>query len=102
MIRVGVLGLSMMGVTHLDVYTDRDDVQVVAVADRNPDKLEGRRKAAGNVKGQAQGNFDLSRVRKYTDLRALVKDKEVDLVDVCLPTPLHLPFAPAADAQAAD
>lgn len=93
MIRIGVLGLGMMGVTHLDVYAERQDAMVVAVADRNPDKLEGKRKAEGNVKGQAQGKFNLGNIRKYTDLKQLVRDKEVDLVDICLPTPLHLPFA---------
>src|SRR6266404_8731654 len=55
MINVGVIGLGMMGQTHLDVYAKRADVRVVAVADRDPARLAGKVRAAGNVEGQAQG-----------------------------------------------
>ena len=61
MINVGVIGLGMMGGTHLDAYASlADKARVVAVADRDPDKLAGRARAAGNIEGQAQGALDLA------------------------------------------
>lgn len=96
MINVGVIGLGMMGSTHLDVYAKRQDVRVVAVADLDEDRLHGRSKAQGNVEGQAQGGFDLSAVKKYREGKDLIKDRQVEVVDVCLPTPLHLEYARAA------
>ena len=63
MLNVGVIGLGMMGVTHLDVYTAMPGAKVVAVADAIADRLSGRERAAGNVKGQAQGAFDLASVK---------------------------------------
>lgn len=95
MIRVGVIGLGMMGRTHLDVYAERDDVEVVAISDRNRDKLEGKTQAAGNIEGQAQGGFDLSTCTHYLEPAELIADDRVDLVDVCLPTPMHLPLGQA-------
>ncbi|MEX0774171.1 MAG: Gfo/Idh/MocA family oxidoreductase [Phycisphaeraceae bacterium] len=95
MIKVGVIGLGMMGNTHLDVYAQRDDVEIVAVADIDPKRLAGKEKAGGNIKGQAQGGFDLSKVARYDEGKKLIADKNVDLVDVCLPTPLHLEFGKA-------
>jgi predicted dehydrogenase len=93
MIKVGVIGLGMMGTTHLDVYSRRDDVQVLAVSDIIPERLEGKETAAGNIEGQAQGGFDFSVVRKYPEGKLLIADDEVELVDICLWTQLHAEYA---------
>lgn len=98
MINVGVIGLGMMGSTHLDVYGKRDDVRVVAIADRDADRLHGRKKAAGNIEGQAQGGIDLSSVTKYEEGMDLIHDDQVHAVDICLPTPMHREYAEAAFA----
>ncbi|MEQ9461828.1 MAG: Gfo/Idh/MocA family oxidoreductase [Phycisphaeraceae bacterium] len=92
MIKVGVCGLGMMGNTHLDAYTALDGVEVVAVADADPDRLSGQVKAGGNIEGQAQGGFDLQKVKRYADAAELINDPDIDLVDICLPTPAHLRF----------
>jgi predicted dehydrogenase len=89
MLNVGVIGLGMMGQTHLDIYGSRDDVRIVGIADRDEDRLHGKAKAGGNIEGQAKGGVDLSQARKYTSAEELIADDEVQLVDVCLPTPLH-------------
>jgi len=96
MINVGVIGLGMMGQTHLDVYAKRNDVKVVAISDRDPARLSGKVRATGNVEGQAQGGFDLSQAKPYEEGMDLIKDKSVDLVDICLATPLHVEYAIAA------
>lgn len=96
MINVGVIGIGMMGSTHLDVYSKRTDVKVVAISDKIPDRLSGKEKAAGNVAGQAQGGFDHGSARQYPEGMELIADREVELVDICLPTPLHAEYAIAA------
>lgn len=96
MINVGVIGLGMMGGTHLDVYAKRSDVRIVAVSDKRADRLEGKAKAAGNIEGQAQGAADLSSAKRYTEGMDLIRDPDVQLVDICLPTPMHRVYAEAA------
>jgi predicted dehydrogenase len=96
MINVGVIGLGMMGLTHLDAYSKRDDVKVVAISDKDPKRLSGELQATGNVDGQAQGGFDFDAVRKFDEGLDLINDPEVDVVDICLPTFLHLDYAVAA------
>ena len=97
-VRVGVIGLGMMGATHLDAYAKMDHVRVVAVADRDADRLSGKASAGGNIEGQAKGGFDLTRadLHKHTDAQDLIDDPDVDVVDICLPTPLHLPVGLAS------
>ncbi len=94
-VKVGVVGLGMMGMTHLDVYSKRQDVQVVAIADRNEDLLTGKAQAKGNIEGQAQGSFDFQGVKKYTEGLDLINDPDIDVVDICLPTFLHLEYGKA-------
>jgi predicted dehydrogenase len=96
MINVGVMGLGMMGLTHLDTYAGRSDVKVVAISDKIPDRLEGRARAAGNIEGLAQGKVDFASMRKYTEGMDLIRDPQVQLIDICLPTPLHVEYALAA------
>ncbi len=93
MVNVGVIGLGMMGLTHLDAYAKRDDVKVVAIADQDQDRLTGKVRAVGNVDGQAQGGFDFNSAKQYTDADELINDPDVQAIDVCLPTHLHLLFA---------
>lgn len=93
---VGVVGLGMMGQTHLDVYAARDDVRVVAVADTDAERLNGLSVTAGNISGQSQGHADLAGVKRYTDAAELIADPEVDVADLCVPTPLHRPLGEAS------
>lgn len=95
-IKVGVIGLGMMGGTHLDVYAKRDDVEVVAISDLDPGRLSGEARAKGNVEGQAQGGLDYAGIDKYPEGMDLIAQADVDVIDICLPTPLHLAFTRAA------
>jgi predicted dehydrogenase len=95
---VGVIGLGMMGQTHLDIYAKLPGVRVAAVADQDPANLSGEKKAGGNIEGQAQGGFDVTApdVKKYRDGLELIADPDIDIVDVCVPTPGHLPLGLAS------
>ena len=96
MVKVGVVGIGSMGATHLDAYGRLKGARVVAVADLIEDRREGRFVVSGNVKGQAQGGADFRAFRKYADGLDLIADPDLDLVDICLPTPLHARYAAAA------
>ncbi len=99
MINVGVIGLGMMGNTHLDVYANLEGVKVVAVADRDPKRLAGEDRAGGNIEGQAQGGFDLQSVARYAEGDELIADPSVQVIDLCAPTPAHLALGEAALAS---
>jgi len=99
-LRVGVIGLGMMGQTHLDVYSQMEDVELVAVADQDESRLFGATQAQGNIQGQAQGQVDLSHVQRFSDGYELIESADVDLVDVCVGTNLHLSMAKAAFERA--
>jgi predicted dehydrogenase len=96
MIRVGVIGIGVMGNTHLDVYAKRPDVKVVAISDVLPERLSGRERAAALVNGEPRGDADLRDARRHAEGLLLIDDPDVDLVDICLPTPLHADHAIAA------
>lgn len=94
-LKVGVIGLGMMGQTHLDVYSQMPNVEVVVIADQDEARLLGLTQAQGNIQGQAQGQVDLSQVQRFTDGYQLIESADVDLIDVCVGTNLHLAMAKA-------
>jgi predicted dehydrogenase len=77
-LRVGILGAGFMGETHAAAWGNVDRARLVAIATADPGVHPWLRSFPGRV---------------MTDLRELVGSPEIDVVDVCLPTPLHGPWA---------
>jgi predicted dehydrogenase len=92
MIRVGIVGMGGMGWFHASRYYQIPDVQLVAIADARPDRLEARNAVQINIENRL-GPPDLSAVARYPDGDALIAQAEVDIVDICLPSFLHAPYA---------
>ena len=95
-VNVAVVGLGFMGVTHLKSYQKIKDARIVAVCDSVRAPVNGiLAGVGGNLSGPDA--LDLGRKLKvYQQLDDLLADPEVDLVDLCVPTPLHVPLAVAA------
>ncbi len=95
-VNVAVVGLGFMGVTHLRAYRQITGARVVAVCD--PVRVPVNGVLAG-VSGNISGSDALRLrrgVRMYRRLEQVLGDPEVELVDLCVPTPLHAPQAIAA------
>ena len=89
-VRVGLVGLGMMGTTHFKSYQEIAGAEVVAVCDVEGRKLSGDwSKAAGNIDTGAAKQVDLSRLKTYGDFAAILADPEIDLIDLCVPTHQH-------------
>ncbi len=86
--RVGILGMGMMGWFHARQYARLPGVELAAIADLDPVRLEAKEEVAGNIAAEGQG-IDFNAAARYTDAGALIREAEVDMVDVCLPTYLH-------------
>ena len=96
MIRVGMVGLGFMGMTHYLAYQKIRGVKVAAICEADA------RRRAGDWR-TIQGNFgprgavmDLAGIAQYADFDELLGDAGVDMVDICLPTALHARTAVAA------
>lgn len=89
MVRIGIVGMGFMGVTHFKAAQRVRGGRVSAICTRDPAKLKGDwRQVQGNFGGSG-GVQDLSGVARYGDISALLEDAKVDLVDICLPTSMH-------------
>ena len=96
MIRVGIIGLGMMGRCHLAGWEKAPDAEVVAVADSDPKRAAGDLSGGwGNIDAGTE-NLDMDRVTGTTDPGELIAMENVDVVDVCVPTPFHADLAIAA------
>lgn len=82
-VNIGVIGVGMIGKSHLKRYQDLPDANVVAVADLN--EAEAKKVAAEFKVPDA-----------YADFRALLKRDDIQAVDVCLHNNLHAPVTIAA------
>lgn len=98
MIRIGLIGLGFMGKTHYGIYEKNPEAQVVAVADADPKRAAGDLSGGwGNVEtGSTTDHLPMDRIKGTTDWRELIAMNDVDVIDVCLPTPTHAEVVPAA------
>ena len=77
MLRVGLIGCGFMGTMHANCYKALEGVTVTAVADIRPEKAEQLADGA----------------QIYGDGKDLIKNADVDIIDICLPTFLHAEYA---------
>jgi len=95
-VNVAVVGLGFMGVTHLRAYQQTEGARIVAVCDAVRLPVNGvLQGVAGNVKKSDDIQLG-AQVKVYRQLGEVLADPEVDLVDLCTPTPLHPEQAMAA------
>jgi predicted dehydrogenase len=96
MVRIGLVGVGFMGWIHYLATRALKGARLAAVCSRDKTKLAGDwRSIRGNF-GPPGEMVDLSGVKKYESLDALLADPEIDLIDVCNPTNLHPETAIAA------
>ena len=89
MVRIGIVGLGFMGYTHVSAAAKLRGGKVTAVCSRDAKKRAGDLRGVHGNFGPPAGQLDFSKVRAHATVDELLADPEVDLVDVCLPTPLH-------------
>ena len=82
-LRVGIAGGGWPGIAHARAYDAASGFKLAAVADLIP----GRRK-------KLMDNFKIA--REYADAMELVRDKDLDVISVCLPNDLHAQVTNAA------
>lgn len=84
-IKVGVIGLGMIGPIHIEALRRLGFIDVVALADNNQEVAQ--KKAA-----------ELCIDKVYSDFNDLINDPAVECVHICTPNSLHYPMAKAVIA----
>ncbi|MGH7133436.1 MAG: Gfo/Idh/MocA family protein [Phycisphaerales bacterium] len=99
-IGVGVIGLGVMGQTHIRAYSAAIDsgipARLVAVCDPDEARRRGEGGEAGNLGTGGANLFDPAKVHGYADAAHLLADPKVELVSICTPTDTHVDLAIAA------
>jgi predicted dehydrogenase len=94
--RVGIIGLGFMGRMHISAYEKVKHAKLVAIADQDAKRAGGDFSGAwGNIAGAVE-KLDMAGIAGTTDFNALIGNPDVDLVDICVPTPAHEQLATAA------
>ncbi len=95
-VRIAVLGLGFMGSTHLKALRGMPGASLAAVFSNDEKQLSGDLTGVqGNIGGPGE-MMDFSSIGRYRDVEALLADRGIDAVDICLPTDFHEPVVLAA------
>lgn len=96
-VNIGIIGLGFMGRMHYDTYSKVNGAEVVAVCDSDARRASGDLSGGwGNLAGATTQRLPMDRIKGYTDIGKFLADPNVQVVDVCLPTPAHLDVVSAA------
>ena len=97
MARIGIVGLGFMGRVHYDTYTKLPEAQVVSVCDADPKRAAGDLSDTwGNVDKGATRQLPMDRIKGTCDVGELFCNPDVEVIDICLPTPAHVEVVTAA------
>lgn len=98
-LRFGICGLGFMGRTHFARLRKNPNAAIVAVCDRDARRCAGEwNDTLGNLDiGQDKGGrVSMEGIRPYANPDELMRDPDVDVVVIALPTAAHAPVAVAA------
>jgi predicted dehydrogenase len=97
MIKVGLIGIGGMGRMHFNCYQNNPNAQIVAICDVDSAKLRGDWSGISlNLDDTKSERVDLSGIETYSQIEEILAHPDIDLIDICLPTPLHAPTSIAA------
>ncbi len=97
MVNVGIVGLGFMGLTHIKAYFQVPNARIAAICDAVRLPTDGKLSSvSGNIATTDQIQLDMTQVKAYRDYQEMLANPGVDLVDICVPTPLHAGIAIAA------
>src|SRR5919199_2914253 len=82
MVRIGIVGVGFMGMIHYLAGRGLKGARVEAVCSRDPKKLAGDWRGIRGNFGPPGEVMDLSDVKKYDRIEALLADPDIDLIDV--------------------
>jgi len=90
MLKVGIIGVGMMGRTHYEAYQKIEGAEVVAIADSDPKRAAGDLAGTGgNVLQGGLARLPMDKIKGMQDYRQLLAMKELDIIDICTRTPQH-------------
>ena len=89
MLKIGITGIGFMGMMHYLAYQKIEGVKVAAICEKIPERLKGDwTKIKGNF-GPPGQIMDLTGIETYDDLGDMLKNPDLDMIDVCLPPFAH-------------
>ena len=78
-IRVAEIGMGGISGAHVSAWTRMEDVELVAICDIRPEMMD---------------RYDgMITARKYTDFDEMLANEQIDVLDITLPTYLHVDYA---------
>ncbi len=98
MIGIGVVGLGFMGRAHLVRYPEIQNATLVAIADQEAERRKPDFQPGGNLDLGIRA-LDWEKMHVTESAEDLIRDPQVDIVDICLPTYLHNRYATIALEQ---
>jgi len=96
MVRIGIVGIGFMGWIHYLAARGLKNAKLTAVCSRDKKKLAGDWTSIRGNFGPPGEKVDLSSIKRFESLDALLADPDIDLIDICNPTHLHPETAIAA------
>ena len=88
---IGIIGLGMMGRTHYEAYQEIPGANVMAVSDQDAKRAAGDLAGTGgNVLQGGLTKLPMDRIKGTTKASELIAMKDVQIVDVCVPTTQHV------------
>ncbi|VAW16100.1 hypothetical protein MNBD_BACTEROID01-950 [hydrothermal vent metagenome] len=95
--KVAVVGFGFMGMTHTLNILKNEDLQLVAIVDKNTQSIKKNLQSkSGNF---STGDIDpeiIDSIHKYRDLTDCLQEEELDAVFICVHTDLHFELAKEA------
>jgi predicted dehydrogenase len=97
MVRIGLIGLGFMGRTHFEAYSKIPQANVVAIADRDPNRARGDLSGVWGNLGNSVGNqLPMDKIKGTIKWPDLMASPDIDMIDICVPTPDHMTIVLAA------